>query len=94
MTRWPTPSPCTSACTPSQAEGARGPTPTPAGQQRIACIDQAGNVYAYEFLFVSKGVSLDGIDPEDADRIREAIRTAIKSFGAAYRRLTDPTVCM
>ena len=49
---------------------------------------QAGNVYAYEFLFVSRGVSLDGIDPEDADRIRKAVRTAIKS--PAHRRLTAP----
>ena len=42
--------------------------------------DKAGNVYAYEFLFVSRGVSFDGIDPEDATLIRKAIGTAIKSF--------------
>ena len=46
----------------------------------IRCIDKAGNVYAYELLFVSKGISFEGIDPEDADRIRKAVRTAIKSF--------------
>ncbi len=49
-------------------------------EQRIACIDQAGNVFAYELLFVSKGVSLDGIDAEDAGLIRKAISAAIKSF--------------
>ena len=49
-------------------------------EQRIACIDQAGNVFAYELLFVSKGISFEGIDAEDAARIREAIGTAIKSF--------------
>ena len=49
-------------------------------EQRIACIDQAGNVYAYEFLFVSRGVSFDGIDPEDATLIRKAISAAIKSI--------------
>ncbi len=46
----------------------------------IRCIDKAGSVYAYEFLFVSAGVSLDGIDPEDAARIREAVRTAIAAL--------------
>ena len=49
----------------------------PIDSGRIRCIDKAGNVYAYEFLFVSAGVSFDGIDPEDATRIREVIRAAI-----------------
>ena len=47
-------------------------------EQRIACIDQAGNVFAYELFFVSKGISFEGIDPEDAARIREAIGGALK----------------
>ena len=40
---------------------------------RIAHLDRAGHVFAYEFLDVSRGVSLVGIDMEDAGRIREAI---------------------
>ncbi len=44
-------------------------------ERRYRHFDQAGNVYAYEFLFVSKGVSLDGIDSEDAALIREAINS-------------------
>ncbi len=35
--------------------------------------DHAGNVCAYEFLFVDRGISLDGIPAEDAALIREAI---------------------
>ena len=46
----------------------------------IRCIDKAGNVYAYEFLFVSAGISLDGIDREDAARIREVVRNAIAAL--------------
>lgn len=42
-------------------------------ERRYRHLDQAGNVYAYEFLFVSKGVSLDGIDAGDAALIRKAI---------------------
>ena len=42
-------------------------------EKRIELVDQAGNVFAYEFLFVSGGISLDGIAAEDADRIRAAI---------------------
>ena len=49
-------------------------------EQRIACIDQAGNVFAYELLFVSKGISFESIDAEDAARIREAISGALKSL--------------
>ena len=48
----------------------------PIDEGRIRCFDKAGNVYAYEFLFVSKALSLDGIDPKDAARIREAVRMA------------------
>ncbi len=56
----------------------RGPEGGDEGGQRLderryRHFDQAGNVYAYEFLFVSKGVSLDGIDAVDAALIREAI---------------------
>lgn len=49
-------------------------------ERRYRHLDQAGNAYAYEFLFVSQGVSLAGIDSEDAGLIREAIGSAIKSF--------------
>ena len=49
-------------------------------ERRYRHLDQAGNVYAYEFLFVSRGVSFDGIDPEDATLIRKAISAAIKSI--------------
>ena len=35
--------------------------------------DHAGNVCAYEFLFVDRGISLDGIPEEDAALIREAL---------------------
>ncbi|MYD28366.1 MAG: hypothetical protein F4X03_05550 [Dehalococcoidia bacterium] len=52
----------------------------PLDEGPIRCIDKAGNVYAYEFLFVSRGVSLDAIGAEDADRIRDAIRTAIAAL--------------
>ena len=41
---------------------------------RVAHFDQAGRVFAYEFLSVSRGVSLAGIDVKDASRIREAIK--------------------
>ena len=47
-------------------------------QARIAHLDQAGNIFAYEFLGVSRGVSLTGIDTDDAGRIREAIRPLIQ----------------
>ena len=47
-------------------------------QARIAHLDQAGNTFAYEFLGVSRGVSLTGIDRDDAGRIREAIRPLIQ----------------
>lgn len=41
---------------------------------RVAHLDQAGHVVAYEFLDVSRGVSLAGIDMADARLIREAIK--------------------
>ena len=44
----------------------------------IVHLDQAGHVYAYEFFGVSRGVSLTGIDVEDAGRIRAAIRPLIQ----------------
>ena len=41
---------------------------------RIRHYDHAGNVCAYEFLFVDRGISLDGIPEADAAaRICEAI---------------------
>ncbi len=49
-------------------------------EQRIACVDHEGDIFAYELLFVSKGISLEGIDPHHAALIREAIGSAIKSF--------------
>ena len=42
--------------------------------KRIAHLDQAGKVFAYEFLAVSRGVSLDGLGVEDEALIREALR--------------------
>lgn len=42
-------------------------------EKRIELIDHAGNVFAYEFLFVDGGISLDGIEESIAARIREAI---------------------
>ncbi|MCY4622625.1 MAG: DUF2283 domain-containing protein [bacterium] len=41
---------------------------------RIAHLDRSGRVFAYEFLAVSQGVSLDGIGSDDAALIREALR--------------------
>ena len=43
-------------------------------ETRIAHVDREGNVFAYEFLDVSTGVSLGGIGPDDAERIRAALR--------------------
>ena len=40
---------------------------------RIRHYDHAGNVCAYEFLFVKGGISLDGIEADAAARICEAI---------------------
>lgn len=52
----------------------------PLDEGPIRCVDKAGNVYAYEFLFVSRGLSLDGIAADDAARIRDAVRTAITAL--------------
>ena len=41
---------------------------------RIAHLDRSGCVFAYEFLSVSHGVSLEGIGGDDAALIREALR--------------------
>lgn len=43
-------------------------------ETRIAHIDRAGHVFAYEFLAVSHGLSLDGIEADDAALIREALQ--------------------
>ena len=45
---------------------------------RVAHLDHAGHVFAYEFLRVSRGVSLTGIHTEDARQIREAIKPVIQ----------------
>ena len=42
-------------------------------ERRHRHYDHAGNVCAYEFLFVDRGISLDGIPAEDATLIREAL---------------------
>lgn len=42
-------------------------------ERRHRHYDHAGNVCAYEFLFVDRGISLDGIPAEDAELIREAL---------------------
>lgn len=42
--------------------------------RRIAHVDRSGRVFAYEFLAVSSGVSLDGIDDDDKAIIREGLR--------------------
>lgn len=41
---------------------------------RIVHLDRSGRVFAYEFLSVSRGVSLDGIGSDDAALIRETLR--------------------
>ena len=45
---------------------------------RVAHRDQAGQIFAYEFLSVSRGISFEGIDKSDAGRIREAIKPIIQ----------------
>lgn len=45
---------------------------------RIAHVDRAGRVFAYEFLRVSRGVSLTGIDANDVGRIRAAIKPVVQ----------------
>lgn len=41
---------------------------------RVAHLDHSGRVFAYEFLSVSEGVSLEGIGSDDAALIRETLR--------------------
>ncbi len=43
------------------------------GERRYAHCGGADRLFAYEFLSVSTGVSLEGIEPRDAALIREAI---------------------
>lgn len=43
-------------------------------EKRIAHVDETGSIFAYEFLAVSTGVSLDGLDTGDKDLIRDALR--------------------
>lgn len=43
-------------------------------EKRIAHVDRAGSIFAYEFLGVSMGVSLEGIDAGDKDLIRDTLR--------------------
>ena len=45
---------------------------------RIAHLDHAGRIFAYEFIGVSRGVSLTGIDMDDAGQIREAIKPVVQ----------------
>ena len=40
---------------------------------RIVHLDQSGRVFAYEFLSVSRGVSVLGIGSDDAALIRETL---------------------
>lgn len=42
-------------------------------ETRIAHLDQAGRVFAYEFLAVSHGVSIDGIGSDDLALMSEAL---------------------
>ena len=42
-------------------------------ERRYAHFDRGDRVFAYEFLSVSSGVVLDGIEARDATLIREAI---------------------
>ncbi len=39
---------------------------------RVAHLDQTGRIFAYEFLAVSHGVSLDGIESDDLALMSEA----------------------
>lgn len=43
-------------------------------EARIAHLDQAGRVFAYEFLAVSHGVCLDGITADDLALMSEALQ--------------------
>ena len=41
---------------------------------RIAHLDSSGRVFAYEFLAVSRGVSLDGIGTDDLTLMTEGLQ--------------------
>ena len=43
-------------------------------ETRIAHLDRSGRVFAYEFLSVSRGVSLEGVGSDDAALIRETLQ--------------------
>ena len=65
----------------------RPPTGGEAGGQRldetrIAHLDRAGRVFAYEFLAVSRGFSLDGIDTDDLALMSEALQP-VKALAVA-----------
>ncbi|MYC85871.1 MAG: DUF2283 domain-containing protein [Acidimicrobiia bacterium] len=40
---------------------------------RILYVDEVGTAVAYEFLWASNGISLEGIHPDDQDLIRQAL---------------------
>ena len=40
---------------------------------RILHVDEAGKAVAYEFLWASNGISLEGIHPYDQELIRQAL---------------------
>ena len=56
-------------------------------ETRIAHLDRSGRIFAYEFLSVSQGVSLDGIGSDDAALIRETLGP-MSRLADASRRLT------
>lgn len=43
-------------------------------ETRIAHLDRAGHVFAYEFLAVSRGLSLTGIEADHVALIHDALR--------------------
>ena len=43
---------------------------------RILHVDDAGKAVAYEFLWASNGISLEGIHPDDQELIRQALSQA------------------
>ena len=51
-------------------------------ETRIAHLDRAGRVFTYEFLAVSRGVSLDGIGTDDLALISEALQP-VKALAVA-----------
>ncbi len=51
-------------------------------ETRIAHLDQAGRVFAYEFLAVSHGVSVDGIESDDLALMSEALKP-VKALAVA-----------